>query len=129
MFDLNRFAADCRVAFGQDHGGHRALREVVARAVSEPAAVLAVLGEPKRGEIQKLYHAPDLTIINVIWGPRMTIHPHDHRMAAVIGVYTGCEDNIYWRRVDGGNDSRIEVAAPGRCAPGTSRSARISSTR
>jgi predicted metal-dependent enzyme (double-stranded beta helix superfamily) len=109
MFDLDRFAADCRAALGQDHGGHRAIREVVARAVSEPGAVLAVLGEPKRGEIQKLYHAPDLTIINVIWGPRMTIHPHNHRMTAVIGVYTGAEDNIFWRRVESGS-GKIEAA-------------------
>jgi predicted metal-dependent enzyme (double-stranded beta helix superfamily) len=109
MFDLDRFAADCRAAFAQNHGGHRAVCEVVARAVSEPAAILAVLGEPKRGEIQKLYHAPDLTTINVIWGPRMTIHPHNHRMTAVTGVYTGCEDNIFWRRIEGGN-GRVEAA-------------------
>jgi predicted metal-dependent enzyme (double-stranded beta helix superfamily) len=31
----------------------------------------------------------------------MTIMPHDHRMWAVIGVYTGREDNIFWRRVAG----------------------------
>ena len=47
MFDLDRFAADCRAALAQDHGGHRAVREVVARAVSEPGALLAALGEPK----------------------------------------------------------------------------------
>jgi hypothetical protein len=30
------------------------------------------LGEPKRSEVQKLYHSNDLTILNVIWAPRMT---------------------------------------------------------
>jgi predicted metal-dependent enzyme (double-stranded beta helix superfamily) len=107
MFDLDNFAADCRAALAADKGGHRAVREVVARAASDPGGVLAGLGEPRRGEIQKLYQAPDLTILNVVWGPRMTIMPHNHRMWAVIGVYTGSEDNIYWRRVDGG---RIEAA-------------------
>ncbi len=109
MFDLDRFAADCRAALAEDRGGHRAVREVVARAVADPGGVLAELGEPGRAEVRKLYHAPDLTILNVVWGPRMTIHPHNHRMAAVIGVYTGCEDNIFWRRVEGGG-GRVEAA-------------------
>jgi predicted metal-dependent enzyme (double-stranded beta helix superfamily) len=59
-----------------------------------------MLGEPKRGEVQKIYHSPELTILNVIWAPYMTIYPHNHRMWAVIGVYTGREDNIFWRKKD-----------------------------
>ena len=102
MFELGRFAEDCRAALAQDQGGQRALREVVARAVADPADLMRALGEPRRAGVAKLHHAPDLTILNVVWGPRMTIHPHDHRMAAVIGVYTGAEDNILWRRLDGG---------------------------
>src|SRR5207253_1466357 len=75
----------------------------------QPAAVLKGLGEPKRAQLQKLYHAADLTILNVIWGPMMTVMPHDHRMWAVIGIYSGREDNIFWRRkADGGG--RIEAA-------------------
>jgi predicted metal-dependent enzyme (double-stranded beta helix superfamily) len=102
VFDLDRFAGDCRAALAQDRGGQRALREVVARAVADPADLMRALGEPRRGGIQRLHHAPDLTVLNVVWGPRMTIHPHDHRMAAVIGVYAGAENNIFWRRLDGG---------------------------
>ena len=36
--------------------------------------------------------------------------PHDHRMWAVIGVYSGREDNIFWRRVAGGAGGLIEAA-------------------
>jgi len=36
--------------------------------------------------------------------------PHDHRMWAVIGVYTGREDNIFWRRVAGEAGGLIEPA-------------------
>jgi len=78
--------------------------------VSDPAAVLKGLGEPKRGEVKKLYHSPELTILNVIWAPKMTIMPHDHRMWAVIGVYTGREDNIFWRRVPGSSGGKLEAA-------------------
>jgi predicted metal-dependent enzyme (double-stranded beta helix superfamily) len=94
---LERFIEDCRQALAADRS-HKAVREVVARAVSDPAGVLKWLGEPQRGEVQKLYHSPSLTILNVIWAPYMTIYPHNHRMWAVIGVYTGREDNIFWRR-------------------------------
>jgi len=82
----------------------------VARAVAEPAGVLAGIGEPKRAEVQTLYHAPELTILNVVWAPRMTIMPHNHLMWAVIGIYTGREDNIFWRRLPGETGGRIEAA-------------------
>ena len=40
----------------------------------------------------------------------MTILPHNHRMWAVIGVYTGREDNIFWRRLPQDAASRVEAA-------------------
>jgi predicted metal-dependent enzyme (double-stranded beta helix superfamily) len=97
-FELEHFIADCRAALDADLS-HKLVREVVARAVSDPAAVLKELGEPKRAEVQKLYHSDKLTILNVIWAPKMTVMPHDHRMWAVIGIYSGREDNIFWRRL------------------------------
>jgi predicted metal-dependent enzyme (double-stranded beta helix superfamily) len=109
MFALDRFVADCRAALAADTS-HKSVREVVARAVSDPAAVLKGLGEPQRSEVRKLHHSPDLTILNVIWGPRMTVMPHDHRMWAVIGIYTGREDNIFWRRLPDTGSKRIEAA-------------------
>jgi predicted metal-dependent enzyme (double-stranded beta helix superfamily) len=108
MFDLEQFAADCRAALKED-SSHKSVREVVARAVADPAAVLKGLGEPKRAEVQKLYHGPDLTILNVVWAPMMTVMPHNHNMWAVIGIYSGREDNVFWRRLPEGN-KRIEAA-------------------
>ena len=40
----------------------------------------------------------------------MTIMPHDHRMWAVIGIYTGRENNIFWRRLPADADRLIEAA-------------------
>jgi predicted metal-dependent enzyme (double-stranded beta helix superfamily) len=108
MFDLEQFTADCRTALKQD-ASHKSVREVVAHAVADPAGILKVLGEPQRPEIQKLYHAPHLTILNVIWGPMMTVMPHNHEMWAVIGIYTGREDNVFWRRLPD-EQGRIEAA-------------------
>ena len=109
MFDLNRFIEDCRAAVVEDPT-HKAVREVVARAVSAPGEVLKGVGEPARGEVRKIYQSDTLTILNVIWAPWMTILPHDHHMWAVIGVYTGREDNIFWRRLPDTPDGRIEAA-------------------
>ena len=109
MFDLQQFIVDCRTALAADRS-HKLVREVIARAVSDPQAVLKVLGEPKRAQIETLHHAPDLTILNVIWGPMMTIMPHNHRMWAVIGIYTGREDNVFWRRIADDPNGRVEAA-------------------
>jgi predicted metal-dependent enzyme (double-stranded beta helix superfamily) len=108
MFDLEQFTADCRAALKAD-SSHKLVREVVARAVSDPVGILKAVGEPKRAEIQKLYHAPDLTILNLVWGPKMTVMPHNHQMWAVIGIYTGREDNVFWRRLPD-DHRRVEAA-------------------
>ena len=108
MFEVERFVADCRAAFAQDPT-HKAVREVLAHAVSDPTAVLNGLGEPKRAEIQKLFHSTALTILDVVWAPGMMVMPHNHRMWAVIGIYTGREDNVFWRRMKGA-PNKIEAA-------------------
>jgi predicted metal-dependent enzyme (double-stranded beta helix superfamily) len=109
MFDLDRFIADCRAAVAEDPS-HKLVREVVARAVAEPSAVMKAVGEPRFGGVEALYRADDLTILNVVWPPLFTIMPHEHRMWAVIGVYTGAEDNMFWRRKGKPGATRIEAA-------------------
>jgi predicted metal-dependent enzyme (double-stranded beta helix superfamily) len=101
MFEIARFIDECQAAVKQSDA-FRAVKELVARVVSEPAQVLRALGEPERSGVQTLYKANDLTILNVCWGPRMEFHPHDHRMWAVIGIYGGCEQNTFYRRSKAG---------------------------
>jgi predicted metal-dependent enzyme (double-stranded beta helix superfamily) len=109
MFDKDRLIADCRAALDGDRAS-RNVREVVARAVSDPAAVINGLGEPKAGGIQPIHRSPELTIINVLWPAHMVIMPHNHSMWAVIGVYGGREDNMLWRRLPDDSDRGIEAA-------------------
>jgi predicted metal-dependent enzyme (double-stranded beta helix superfamily) len=108
MFVLEPFVAECRKALATDRPQQH-MREVVARVVSDPAAVLAELGDPSRSGLHRLHHSDDLTILNIVWGPGMAVMPHNHRMWAVIGIYTGREDNIFWRRVPGEADGRLEA--------------------
>jgi predicted metal-dependent enzyme (double-stranded beta helix superfamily) len=111
MFDLQRFVDECRAALAEEKGSaQRAAREVVARAVADPGALIGALGEPCRAGLSALHRAPDLTILNIVWGPHMTIMPHNHGMWAVIGIYGGAEDNIFWRRLPDGLPGAVEAA-------------------
>jgi predicted metal-dependent enzyme (double-stranded beta helix superfamily) len=109
MFDVDRFVAECRAALDSERGS-RNVREVVARAVSDPADIMRALGEPTQGGFQTLHRAQDLTIINVLWQPKMVVQPHNHELWAVIGVYTGREDNILWRRLPDDAKGKVEAA-------------------
>ncbi|MBL8700495.1 MAG: hypothetical protein JNK67_19130 [Alphaproteobacteria bacterium] len=109
MFDLQEFIAQCLAAVRSDPT-HLGVRELVARAVSDPAAVLKGLGEPTKAELQTLHRSDELTVLNLVWGPRMSLPPHDHNMWAVIGIYTGREDNIFWRRLPSDARNRVEAA-------------------
>lgn len=100
MFDLDTFMADC-VAARADTEPRRAIKDVLARAVNDPDGVAGVLN-PQRAAITKLHVSPTLTILDVVWAPGMRFQPHDHRMWAAIGIYSGGEDNAFYRRTSRG---------------------------
>jgi predicted metal-dependent enzyme (double-stranded beta helix superfamily) len=111
VFDIDRFAAVCRAALAEP--GSEAIREVVRRAVSEPGDLITALGEQTGAFAGILVHAPDLTILNVVWGARQWTLPHNHLHRAIIGMYGGGEDNIYWRRLPEDAKGRVEAAGAG----------------
>jgi len=100
-FDRERFVEDC-VAANREGESQAAVREVLARAVSDHAAVLAALGVPRMAGMDVLHRSPSLTIFAAKWAPQMNLVAHDHRLWALIGIYTGREDNIFWRRTADG---------------------------
>ena len=120
MFDIERFVEDCKEATATDPT-HRNVAEIVARALRDPAALASALGEPTEGALIPLYQSSDLTIINVVFQPSMMIPPHNHEMWAVIGVYSGREDNIFWRRCDNESHGLIEAAGAKSLGPGDVR--------
>ncbi|HUF82628.1 MAG TPA: hypothetical protein VMN03_15945 [Burkholderiales bacterium] len=97
MFSTERFIEDCRAAL-KEKNAQAAIKELVERAVSEPRPLMQALGEPVRAGVNTLYKADDLTVLNLCWGPGMAFKPHDHRMWAVIGIYSGREENTFFRR-------------------------------
>jgi len=109
MFNLESFVADCRTAVNEDPS-HKMVSSVVNKALREPSDVLTALGEPTESGMVPIYNSSDLTIVNIVWKPGMTVMPHNHEMWAVIGVYGGREDNIFWRRIKDDTKGRIEAA-------------------
>ncbi len=97
MFQVERLVEECKSAL-RESTARKAVREIVARAVATPSEVIAALGEPRLAGVQTLYHADDLTVLNIGFGPHMRFLPHDHRMWAVIGIYGGQEHNVFYRR-------------------------------
>ena len=95
--DLERFVEDVRRA-SRERDAQRAVDDVLTRTVSAPARLIASLGEPRTAGLHVLHNSGDLTILNVVWAPLMMLLPHNHNMWASIGIYTGREDNIIWRR-------------------------------
>jgi predicted metal-dependent enzyme (double-stranded beta helix superfamily) len=96
MFDLDGFLSECTVA-RQESEPLRAIKAVLDRAVSNGTDVATAL-PPERAGITGLHVSPELTVIKVVWAPGMRLWPHDHRMWAAIGIYTGGEDNEFFRR-------------------------------
>ena len=96
MFDLDTLISDC-IAANSESEPRLAIKHVLERAVSPPPRVAAAL-PPEHAGITRIHVSDDLTIIKVVWAPGMTLGPHDHRMWATIGSYTGGEDNAFYRR-------------------------------
>jgi predicted metal-dependent enzyme (double-stranded beta helix superfamily) len=111
MFDRDAFVAECRAALAETEP-RRAIKEILEREVSAPGPITAAL-PPQRAGIEALHVSPELTVLQVVWAPGMTLGPHDHRMWASIGIYTGGEDNAFYRRAgttitpSGGKELRV----------------------
>lgn len=95
-----RLIAEIRSA-NAEAGAQNAVAEVLRRIATDRDRMVRALGEPSVPGIHPLHRSPTLTVINVVWSPRMVLLPHNHNMWANIAMYAGREDNILWRRQDG----------------------------
>src|SRR5262245_3532197 len=105
-FDLEEFLASCREA-AKETEPRRAIREVLQRALADPAAVAETM-RPERGGLALLHQSDDVTVLHVVWAPGMRIYPHDHHIWATIGIYAGQEDNTFYRRAEAERSTLVE---------------------
>src|SRR5580700_5814881 len=99
--DVEDIVARCQEAL-TEHTPPLAVRDVLAELVSDGSGLEQALGPVDRGGITTLHNAADLTVLHVAWTPGLTLYPHEHSMWAVIGMYSGQEDNAFFRRAPGG---------------------------
>ena len=96
MFDVDTFIDDCIRANAEDQP-QLAVRDVLRGALERPTAMAETL-RPERAGITRMHVSPELTVLHVVWAPGMHLGPHDHHMWAAIGLYSGGEDNAFYRR-------------------------------
>jgi len=109
VLDVDQLVADCGAAAASDTP-LLAVRDVLGRALSDLGSVADALGR-EEGGLETIHSSPELTVLNVVWGPGMRLYPHDHRMWAAIGIYGGVEENEFFRR-----DAGTIVPSGGRTA-------------
>ena len=97
LIEMQKFIEDC-IAANKDSNPQEAVKEVLARGVYNPKAMLNAIGEPTEAGLKVFLRSKDLTIFAASWTPQMNLMPHNHHMWANIGIYTGREDNIIWKR-------------------------------
>lgn len=95
--NIDQFVTDC-VEANKENAPQAAVLEVLKSAVHSPGAMLSAVGEPARAGITVLHRSKSLTIFSAVWTPGMNLMPHNHHMWANIGIYTGREDNLLWRK-------------------------------
>ena len=96
VFDVDELVKAC-IAAASEPEPRQAVRDVLAESVAQGGAVTETFA-PERGGLDLLYNTDGLTVINAVWAPGMTLLPHNHEMWAVIAIYTGREDNTFFRR-------------------------------
>ncbi len=95
MTRVDELVAGCIEAIAEKES-KAAVREVLARSMAD--GKLEAELEGSASGLNVLYNTADLTVINVVWPPKFTLMPHDHRMWTAIGIYGGREDNAFFRR-------------------------------
>lgn len=98
MYDFDRFIHDLRE--GVKAADFAAVQESVRRALHEKPYA------PDPARMRVLHDEPGLMVLHTAVGAGFASPPHDHRTWAVIGVYSGQEDNTFYRLA--GNSRAIE---------------------
>lgn len=99
MFDAQSFVAECRAALVEPDV-LAALASRVAGVFADREALLEAFGVGSKLRVATLHASADLTILQFVCPIGFAFPIHDHRMRSVVGVYSGVEDNVFYRRQD-----------------------------
>ena len=116
-FSVDSFLGDLHTA-NADASPRHAVRDVMARAVSDPETMAQAFGPLTRGHSTVLFRSAELLVLHIVWPPEISVDPHEHNLWAVMGIYRGVEDNTFFRRTD---DGAIEQQGTVRLEPRDTR--------
>ena len=100
MFKREEFISKCKELVKLE-GGHKKIKSLLQESLLDTGQVIKELGEPDSAGLDILYRADDLTILNFVWAPNMELHAHNHNIWAIIGIYSGVEENTFYIRKNG----------------------------
>jgi predicted metal-dependent enzyme (double-stranded beta helix superfamily) len=111
-FDVDHLVRACLEALAGDDPVD-AIRKVVGRAVSDPAALRRAFPVPVDPADDGILHrSDDLSVFTALFPQGFATGLHEHTMTAVIGVWAGYEDNHLYR-IEGDALSADEVRRVG----------------
>jgi predicted metal-dependent enzyme (double-stranded beta helix superfamily) len=97
MLDRSAFVAECRAALRRSPV-LPVLREIVQAAVRDPALHRELVPEQPVLRITVWTEEPRLCVAVLLSPPGFVFPPHEHLMPSVVGVFSGVEENVYYRR-------------------------------
>lgn len=95
-FDKEQFVADCLRAAGATDPV-AAVREVLAAAIADPAAIDTALGSEVGGDFGILHASDELTLQRIVFPAGYSTGLHEHRLWALLAVYAGTERHEIYR--------------------------------
>ncbi|MCZ6873576.1 MAG: hypothetical protein O7G88_08615 [bacterium] len=106
MFNLDTFIAQCQEALRESNPAtvvEALVQEAIADAVGLRAAFAPTANAKSIGDAA-IFRSNTLTVLDVSNGPGLKTPAHNHCMWAVIGVYDGEEQNVFYKEGSDGLD-------------------------
>ncbi len=102
MFEVSRFVESCRQATNTGDPA-QTVHAIMTRIIPDTAAIEAALGrvelqDATSAQYRFLHQSPELTVMHVTMPGHLQSPPHNHLVWAVIGIYRGRENNVFYRR-------------------------------
>ncbi len=103
MSVLDTFVADCRAALESEDPG-AAVATAMEPLVATADALDALIEEkrPKPGAAVVVHRSDELTVMALEVPAGFVSPPHNHTVWAVVGIYRGAEDNVFYERSGAG---------------------------
>jgi predicted metal-dependent enzyme (double-stranded beta helix superfamily) len=117
MTTLDEFVAMCEAMLGEADVGQR-IAEAMRPLVADPAELSPAIEDlrPEPGRPAVVHRSDELTVLGLEVAAGFVSPPHDHRLWAVVGIYQGAEDNVFYRRgPDGIEETGRAVLEEGDC--------------